>query len=331
MCSRRPGTYWLYFAFGVTMRPWLAASSSPEKMFHGGPQNIEHAESGLDGTGQDTKDPLEILHGAITRKVEALSQPYAEEMKDESAHEGLYGMLQNLEKLGQRNTKDLRQFCNNMLQVLEGLVGMFAGSQQRGGHNVHEDGILGHLAFLMGILVLLLSMCSIVCCMHQRMHGPPRFEGRHSAVVSSVHGNCHAEGATGLECGPIAALQVTGSVKELVREIPPGQLRDGVVDQAVAEFLHLHRMQGEGIDAFLVRYDVLRHRAGNQGGLGINERPGLCDGVSEHGGLSNAAERILLAKAGNPREELNSSEAFWKVTSADDLSERTFPVDASGV
>ena len=31
--------------------------------------------------------------------------------------------------------------------------------------------------------------------------------------------------------GPIAALQVTGSVKELVREIPPGQLRDGVVDQ----------------------------------------------------------------------------------------------------
>ncbi|CAJ1327155.1 unnamed protein product, partial [Effrenium voratum] len=29
-------TYWLYFAFGVTMKPWLAASSSPEKMFHGG-------------------------------------------------------------------------------------------------------------------------------------------------------------------------------------------------------------------------------------------------------------------------------------------------------
>ena len=40
--------------------------------------------------------------------------------------------------------------------------------------------------------------------------------------------------------------------------------------KAVAEFLHLPRMQGEGIDAFLVCYDVLRHRADNQGGLGIN-------------------------------------------------------------
>ena len=90
MCSRRPGTYWLCFAFGVTMRPWLAASSSPEKMFRGGPQNIEHAESGLYGTGQDTKDPLEILHGAITRKVEALSQPYTEEMKDERPRRSLW-------------------------------------------------------------------------------------------------------------------------------------------------------------------------------------------------------------------------------------------------
>ncbi|CAE7553939.1 RE2 [Symbiodinium sp. CCMP2456] len=83
--------------------------------------------------------------------------------------------------------------------------------------------------------------------------------------------------------GPIAALQVTGSAKELVRELTPEQLSNGVVDpqtgqhitglmllvrtlaqryapldqeastRSVSEFLNFAKLPGEGIDALLVR------------------------------------------------------------------------------
>ena len=107
--------------------------------------------------------------------------------------------------------------------------------------------------------------------------------------------------ATDLEphrLGPIAALQVSGSAKELVREIPPEQLANGVWDgqqqitglmllvrtlvqryaplegeastRAISDFLNFQRLQRESVDAFLVRFDVLRNRAHQRGGLGVN-------------------------------------------------------------
>ncbi|CAJ1413968.1 unnamed protein product [Effrenium voratum] len=97
--------------------------------------------------------------------------------------------------------------------------------------------------------------------------------------------------------GPVAALQVQGSAKELVREITPQQLRDGDVDQltgqhltglmllvtvlarrfvdaenstkAISEFLGFRRMPGETVDGVLVRYEVLRIRATQQGGFNM--------------------------------------------------------------
>ena len=100
--------------------------------------------------------------------------------------------------------------------------------------------------------------------------------------------------------GPIAALQVTGSAKELVRELTPEQLANGQQDpqtgqhitglmilvrtlaqryapleqetqtKAVSEFLAFARQAGESVDALLVRFDVLRNRAALRGGLGMN-------------------------------------------------------------
>ncbi|CAJ1411392.1 unnamed protein product [Effrenium voratum] len=99
--------------------------------------------------------------------------------------------------------------------------------------------------------------------------------------------------------GPVAALQVQGSAKELVREITPQLLRDGDVDQltgqhltglmllvtvlarryapldaenstkAISEFLGFRRMPGETVDGVLVRYEVLRIRATQQGGFNM--------------------------------------------------------------
>ena len=109
--------------------------------------------------------------------------------------------------------------------------------------------------------------------------------------------------ATDLEAhrlGPIAALQVNGSARELVRELTPDQLANGVQDpqngqhitglmllvrtliqryapldneistKAVSEFLQFARMPGESVDSVLVRFDVLRNRAAQRGGLGLN-------------------------------------------------------------
>ena len=100
--------------------------------------------------------------------------------------------------------------------------------------------------------------------------------------------------------GAIAALQVSGSAKELVRELAPEQLANGVVDpqtgqhvtglmllvqtlarryapldgeastKAVSDFLNFNRLPGESVDALLVRFDVLRNRAQMRGGLGVN-------------------------------------------------------------
>ena len=116
--------------------------------------------------------------------------------------------------------------------------------------------------------------------------------------------------------GAIAALQVSGSAKELVREIPPETLANGGIDpvtnqqltglmmlvqtlarrympldqevttRAISDFMNFDRIPGESIDALLVRFDVLRVRAQQRGGLGVN-----------HGGLSWLLLRALRLNA----------------------------------
>ena len=88
--------------------------------------------------------------------------------------------------------------------------------------------------------------------------------------------------------GPVAALQVQGTAKELVRELTPQQLQHGDVDQmtgqqltglmllvtvlarryapldaenttkSISEFLAFRRLPGETIDSVLVRFEILR-------------------------------------------------------------------------
>ena len=115
---------------------------------------------------------------------------------------------------------------------------------------------------------------------------------------------------------PFPSLQVTGSAKELVREIPPDQLANGGVDpvngnqvtglmmlvqtlarrylpleqeqstRAISDFMNFDRIPGESVDALLVRFDVLRARAQQRGGFGIN-----------HGGLAWILLRSLRTNA----------------------------------
>ena len=94
------------------------------------------------------------------------------------------------------------------------------------------------------------------------------------------------------------ALQVTGAARELIREIPARQLRDGVYENGVhtpglyllcrtlanhyapleaelqtrsmAELMQFSRMGNETIDSCLTRFEVLQHRAVQRGGLMLN-------------------------------------------------------------
>ena len=100
--------------------------------------------------------------------------------------------------------------------------------------------------------------------------------------------------------GPVAALQVQGSAKELIRELTPQQLQHGDVDpntgqqltglmllvavlarryapleaenttKSIAEFLSFRRQPGEAIDSVLVRFDILRNRANVRAGFAVN-------------------------------------------------------------
>lgn len=100
--------------------------------------------------------------------------------------------------------------------------------------------------------------------------------------------------------GPIAALQISGAARDLIREIPPNVLQNGRVDpqtgvvtpglmvlaetlitrygpldsevstRAVSDLINIRRMHGESVDGFLVRFDVLRNRAANRAGMAIN-------------------------------------------------------------
>ena len=100
--------------------------------------------------------------------------------------------------------------------------------------------------------------------------------------------------------GPVAALQVQGTAKELIRELTPQQLQHGDIDpmtgqqltglmllvtvlarryapleaenttKSIAEFLAFRRQPGETIDSLLVRFDILRNRAHARAGFAIN-------------------------------------------------------------
>ena len=144
-------------------------------------------------------------------------------------------------------------------------------------------------------------------------------------------------GATDLEphrLGPIAALQISGSAKELVREIGPDMLANGMVDpqtgqhisglmvlvrtlaqryapldaevstRSVSAFLNFQILPGESIDEVLVRFDVLRNRATLRGGLGINSS-GLAWLLLKALGLSaDFWDRLLQPLGGNlPADE----------------------------
>eukprot|EP00435_Cladocopium_sp_Y103_P048882 s594_g14.t1 len=127
--------------------------------------------------------------------------------------------------------------------------------------------------------------------------------------------------------GPIAALQVQGSAKELIRELTPQQLQHGDVDpvtgqqltglmllvtvlarryapleaenttKSIAEFLAFRRQPGETIDSLLVRFDILRNRAQNRAGFAVN-LTGLTWLLLQSLGLSAESWDRLLAPLG---------------------------------
>ena len=128
--------------------------------------------------------------------------------------------------------------------------------------------------------------------------------------------------------GPIAALQVQGSAKELIRELTPQQLQHGDIDpmtgqqltglmlllvtvlarryapleaenttKSIAEFLSFRRQPGETIDSLLVRFDILRNRAQNRAGFAVN-LTGLTWLLLQSLGLGVEAWDRLLAPLG---------------------------------
>ena len=97
---------------------------------------------------------------------------------------------------------------------------------------------------------------------------------------------------------PAVALVVTGAARDLIRELQPQQLREGVWEQGVhvsgllllcrtlarhyapmetelqtrsmAELVGFSRLNGENMDAALTRFEVLKHRAIQRGGFAMN-------------------------------------------------------------
>ena len=155
--------------------------------------------------------------------------------------------------------------------------------------------------------------------------------------------------------GPIAALQVQGSAKELVRELTPMQLRDGDVDQmtgqqvtgltllvtvlarryapleaenctrSISEFLQFRRAPNESIDNVLVRYDILRHRAQQRAGFAINVT-GLSWLLLQALQLSSESwDRLLSPLGGNmPNNEQEFGELTERVRRLFHLKEGRF-------
>ena len=164
--------------------------------------------------------------------------------------------------------------------------------------------------------------------------------------------------------GAIAAMQITGSAKELVREIPPEHLAQGAWDQqtgqhitglmllvttlarryspldgeaqtrAVSDFLNFNRLPGESIDAFLVRFDVLRNRAAVRGGLGVNHQ-GLAWLLLKAVGVSvDQLDRLLQPLNGNlPQDEAQLAQLLERIRRQGHLFEGSYrhPNQQAGV
>ncbi|CAE7212919.1 unnamed protein product [Symbiodinium sp. CCMP2456] len=174
----------------------------------------------------------------------------------------------------------------------------------------------------------------------------------------------HNHGGNQPRQGAIAAMQITGSAKELVREIPPEQLAQGVWDQqtgqqitglmllvttlarryspldgeaqtrAVSDFLNFSRLPGESIDAFLVRFDVLRNRAAVRGGLGVNHQ-GLSWLLLKAVGVSvDQLDRLLQPLNGNlPQDEAQLLQLLERIRRQGHLFEGSYrhPNQQAGV
>eukprot|EP00439_Symbiodinium_sp_Y106_P051016 s1351_g6.t1 len=159
-------------------------------------------------------------------------------------------------------------------------------------------------------------------------------------------------------------MQITGSAKELVREIPPEQLAQGVWDpqtgqqmtglmllvttlarryspldgeaqtRAVSDFLNFSRLPGESIDAFLVRFDVLRNRAAVRGGLGVNHQ-GLAWLLLKAVGVSvDQLDRLLQPLNGNlPQDEAQLLQLLERIRRQGHLFEGSYrhPNQQAGV
>ena len=144
--------------------------------------------------------------------------------------------------------------------------------------------------------------------------------------------------------GPVAALQVQGTAKELVRELTPQQLQQGDIDpqtgqhytglmllvnvlarryapleaenttKSISEFLSFKRLPGETIDSVLVRFDILRNRAQARAGFAVNWT-GLSWLLLQSLGLNAEMWDRLLAPTGGlmPQNEMQVGELMERV------------------
>lgn len=144
--------------------------------------------------------------------------------------------------------------------------------------------------------------------------------------------------------GPVAALQVQGTAKELIRELTPQQLQHGDVDpqtgahytglmllvnvlarryapleaenttKSISEFLSFKRMPGETIDSVLVRFDILRNRAQARAGFAVNWT-GLSWLLLQSLGLNAEMWDRLLAPIGGlmPQNEFQLGELMERI------------------
>eukprot|EP00435_Cladocopium_sp_Y103_P042293 s661_g11.t1 len=144
--------------------------------------------------------------------------------------------------------------------------------------------------------------------------------------------------------GPVAALQVQGTAKELIRELTPQQLQHGDIDpqtgaqyaglmllvnvlarryapleaenttKSISEFLSFKRLPGETIDSVLVRFDILRNRAQARAGFAVNWT-GLSWLLLQSLGLNAEMWDRLLAPTGGlmPQNEFQLGELMERV------------------
>ena len=180
-----------------------------------------------------------------------------------------------------------------------------------------------HGLHLMMVFLESITICASICAMHHprgpRMNPPHGYQQDLGAATLKTppawsHENSGSyslrswlsdvavwSAATDVEVERQAAavvLQIHGLARDLVRELPAHQLRDGIWEgnqhvpglmlvcrllaqrfapleseiqtRVMSEMLNFQRLPNESIDSSLTRYEVLRHRAGQRGGFAMN-------------------------------------------------------------